>query len=352
MSLASVVALLHAALMLLTLAQSSPNLPQSLRDQAVQTAQQAISQATVAISNGSAGTAQANSQTTVPSAQAASSMTPACSVSASPNPASSGQTVTLNWTSQNAVSAQWVSDTSGKDNVAVPAGIPGTSGAATVVASVIGNPTVTLRVVSANGSSNTCTATFSVPSPYPSVAGMVGTTATIDQASLNTSSMNPTITGTATTDGVYVSISTAGGTGVSGSSYIPVVNGHWSYAIPQTLSAGTYVVKVLGPATPGTGTLVISAPNTPSPTCSLTASPNSVSLGSQFSVSWTSQNATYATFVPDTSGKDAIVVPTDKFASSGSTSLTASVTGSPIVTLQVGGPSGIGTCAAAITVSQ
>ena len=183
--------------------------------------------------------------------------TPACSITASPNPASLNQTVTLNWTSQNAVRAQWLPDTSGKDNVAVPSGTPDTSGSASVVASVIGNPSVTLEVFSANGASNTCTATFSVPSPYPTVIGTPGSSATIDQSSLTTSSNNPTLTGTATTDGVYIQITNSSGVGVSGSPYITVVNGRWSYSVPQTLSAGSYTVQVLGPANTATGTLTI-----------------------------------------------------------------------------------------------
>src|SRR3989344_7793053 len=87
---------------------------------------------------------------------------PTCSIAAKPSPVSFGQTVTLAWTSKNAVSAQWQTDTSGKDNIAIPAGIPGTSGSAYITANVLGNPYITLRVYAANGITNTCTATFNV----------------------------------------------------------------------------------------------------------------------------------------------------------------------------------------------
>ena len=51
MSLTAIVALLQSALMLLTLAQSAPNLPQSFRDHATTVANQAISQATAALAS-------------------------------------------------------------------------------------------------------------------------------------------------------------------------------------------------------------------------------------------------------------------------------------------------------------
>ena len=51
MSLTAIVALLQSALMLLTLAQSAPNLPQSFRDNATAVAHQAISQATLALAS-------------------------------------------------------------------------------------------------------------------------------------------------------------------------------------------------------------------------------------------------------------------------------------------------------------
>ncbi len=51
MSLTAIVALLQSALMLLTLAQSAPNLPQSFRDHASAVANQAISQATAALAS-------------------------------------------------------------------------------------------------------------------------------------------------------------------------------------------------------------------------------------------------------------------------------------------------------------
>ena len=51
MAVTAVVSLLQGALLLLSLAQSAPNLPQSFRDNATAVAQQAISQATLALSS-------------------------------------------------------------------------------------------------------------------------------------------------------------------------------------------------------------------------------------------------------------------------------------------------------------
>src|SRR3989344_2145168 len=63
MSLTAIVALLQSALMLLTLAQSAPNLPQSFRDNATAVAHQAISQATSALASNAATSA---TQTNLP----------------------------------------------------------------------------------------------------------------------------------------------------------------------------------------------------------------------------------------------------------------------------------------------
>ena len=75
--------------------------------------------------------------------------------------------VKLSWSSKNATSAQWVSDTSGKDNVTPPAGVPATQGSGIVTANVSGNPYLTLSV-SGSGGTATCSATFAVASPVTS----------------------------------------------------------------------------------------------------------------------------------------------------------------------------------------
>lgn len=218
--------------------------------------------------------------------------TPACSIAATPNPASFGQTVTLTWTSQNAVSAQWQPDMSGKDNITTPSGTPDTSGAAYVTANVLGNPNITLKVIAANGTSNTCTATFSVPSQYPSISGNANSYATIDQNTLITSSRNPTLSGTANMNGVAVQIYDSNNVIVSGNGFVPVVNGRWSVSIPQTLQSGTYKVEVLGAPTPTTATLTITpAPAPASPTVSFQTSPTTILVGQVSTLSWNSSNA-------------------------------------------------------------
>jgi PKD repeat protein len=75
----------------------------------------------------------------------------------------------------------------------------------------------------------------------------------------------------------------------------------------------------------------------PLPSCSITSNKASYALGENITFSWTSTNATSAGFVPDTSGKDNLWVPGDKFNATGSWQTTANVYGNPYVTLKVVG---------------
>jgi hypothetical protein len=118
----------------------------------------------------------------------------------------------------------------------------------------------TMRTIACNGTS-------SQPSNPP--------TATIDQSSLATNSVTPTITGTATNlSGIFLYITQpSAGFGAQGvvDANVPVVNGTWSYAIPSgdDLTSGTYQVNVQNLVTLtglATGTLTIRASNPPTAT--------------------------------------------------------------------------------------
>ncbi|OGC83286.1 hypothetical protein A3D68_01085 [Candidatus Adlerbacteria bacterium RIFCSPHIGHO2_02_FULL_52_17] len=170
--------------------------------------------------------------------------TPTCSIVANPNSVSFGQNVTLTWNSTNAVSASWQSDTSGKDNIAVPAGTPGTSGTALVTANVGGNPYITLRVYGTNGSTNTCKATFNVPDyPYP-LNYSAPPTANIDSSS-NSVSQAPVISGSAS-GAVLLMIELKNNLGnkVVSDNVSVATNGRWTWVPPIAIQNGVYVVNV------------------------------------------------------------------------------------------------------------
>lgn len=82
MTLTAIVALLQSAVLLLTLAQTAPNLPQSFRDNAMAVAQNAITQATTALASG------ATPSSSVPSA-------PATPTNPTPNTSSTAITQSL-----------------------------------------------------------------------------------------------------------------------------------------------------------------------------------------------------------------------------------------------------------------
>ncbi len=88
-----------------------------------------------------------------------------------------------------------------------------------------------------------------------------------------------------------------------------------------------------------------------SPYCTLTSDKNSYSYGDDIVLSWTSQNATYASWYQDVSGKDYIKLPGDKLAVSGSQHVTANVIGNPTVTLLVNNGGKDGSCSKTFNVT-
>ena len=91
---------------------------------------------------------------------------------------------------------------------------------------------------------------------------------------------------------------------------------------------------------------------TTAPSCSLTSDKASYSLGGTITFSWTSKNATYAAWQPDTSGKDFLNLPGDKLSANGSQTVTANVVGNPSATLLVGSTNGTATCTDTVNVSN
>lgn len=81
-----------------------------------------------------------------------------------------------------------------------------------------------------------------------------------DASSLFTTSSYPTITGTASASKVSIIISTIAGTGLVGTSDIPVVRGHWSYSCPVLLPAGTYAITLFGGDVNAIGVLQVRNP--------------------------------------------------------------------------------------------
>ncbi len=183
------------------------------------------------------------------------------------------------------------------------------------------------------------------------IVNNVTASATIDQSSLTSFSGMPTLTGYAynAVQPFGISISNNGGK-VWASGNITINNNRWSSTVNQTLSPGTYQVQVYSNNVLITnGTLIITSP---APTCSLTTNKSSYILGETIRYSWTSQNATYASWQQDTSGKDHLWLPGDKLPASGSQQTTATVIGNPSVTLLVGGYGGSSSCSTVVNITS
>ena len=88
------------------------------------------------------------------------------------------------------------------------------------------------------------------------------------------------------------------------------------------------------------------------PSCTITTDKSSYKLGDTITFSWTSKNATYATWQQDTSGKDNLLLPGDKLDISGTQPVTANVIGNPSVTLSVGNQTYQGSCSKTVSISE
>ncbi len=76
------------------------------------------------------------------------------------------------------------------------------------------------------------------------------------------------------------------------------------------------------------------------PWCALSTNKNSYAYGEAVAISWNSTNATYGTFIAETSGNPNIIVGGDKLDVSGAAVLTANVAGTPSITIAMYGTNG------------
>ena len=139
-------------------------------------------------------------------------------------------------------------------------------------------------------------------------------TATIDQNSLNSSSILPTLSGTAiNTNSISVVVRDAGGAVVASSKQISVANGRWFVPMGNTntnvtanqywwiaypLNSGSYTVSVYDQNNTvlTTGTLVINAGTNPSVSLTVNGMPStSITNGSSVLLAWNATNASSCT---------------------------------------------------------
>ncbi|MFT5832191.1 MAG: hypothetical protein ACI9SY_000574, partial [Candidatus Paceibacteria bacterium] len=79
--------------------------------------------------------------------------------------------------------------------------------------------------------------------------------------------------------------------------------------------------------------IVIPVADKKAPSCTLTTDKSSYELGDRIKVSWTSSDANYVAFVPDTSGKDNLIVTAEKGNPQGYQYMDANVRGNPSLTM-------------------
>lgn len=169
---------------------------------------------------------------------------PTCQIKASPNKLLYGQSTTLSWHSERATSAVWGGDTSGKDTISLPTGVPGVKGTLTFTPSlteIVGGsqvPSVTLTVMGPGGMGK-CSAYFTVSSP---------TRAEFDRNTFRKDgSATPTIAGKATgLLQVEVLLKQMSAT-IYSSGLIAVINGKWSTTVSPPLAPGAYMIYVNDP---------------------------------------------------------------------------------------------------------
>jgi len=180
---------------------------------------------------------------------------PTCALTASPDPVTVGQKVTVSWTTQNAYNegpagyGAWEGGTGNGDlfesgDVLTQMKSPtALNGSQTINADKTGTETLILGINGPGGSGEgQCSVAITVT---PSS----GLFATIDQRSLSSSSENPTLTGTASgVSQVYISINPGTGSSQGASAYVSslasVVTGNWSISVSTALQPGTYTVHV------------------------------------------------------------------------------------------------------------
>jgi hypothetical protein len=129
------------------------------------------------------------------------------------------------------------------------------------------------------------------------------------------------------------------------------VNGPKTISPTQTTSYRLWCVNDPGTGKDGPSAEKTISVSVASPSCTLTTDKSSYQYGETIRFSWTSQNATYATFWQDNSGKDHLELQSDKLSASGSTTATANVTGNPSATLLIYNYNGNSSCSVTFPVN-
>lgn len=118
----------------------------------------------------------------------------------------------------------------------------------------------------------------------------------------------------------------------------------WFATLPVTVSVYDSVSRSSGTS----ASFMLNGPSSPS--CTLTTNKSSYQLGEEVTFSWTSKNATYATFKQYNDGKDHQYVAGDKLDTSGTYSTPTNVYGNPTVTLLIYNYSSISSCSTTFSV--
>lgn len=135
-------------------------------------------------------------------------------------------------------------------------------------------------------------------------------------------------------------------TGYWEGSYVPSYNGGAHvirtelYCTNKSLPCGSYIGITTDQVITSAKTTISVTQASSVPTCTISTDKSSYQLNDTITFSWTSTGASYAQFLSDTSGKDALQVPGDKLPAQGSQQIRATVYGNPYVTLKVVGPEG------------
>ena len=137
-----------------------------------------------------------------------------------------------------------------------------------------------------------------------------------------------------------------------------IVGSTCTYEWTPTQPASQNTIYVYDSANDPNGTIMgqsglfsVAASTTAGPSCTLATDKSSYQYGDTINLSWSSKNATYASFQQDTSGKDALWVPGDKLWTSGTQPIKATVTGNPVVTMLIYNYTGKDSCSITIPIA-
>ncbi len=197
--------------------------------------------------------------------------------------------------------------------------------------------------------------------------GLTNASATISASTLTTASLTPTLAGSAYgTDTVVVALGSNDGSSIYGEGPVSVVNHHWSVwlvGLPgygsATVSPGTYTIIVYDTnhVRLAGGTLLVKdrqVGRAMLPSCSITASPSTVSAGQSATIFWATQNADTARWTSAGGTRGVLagttVVPTAAPGLSGSQSVAFPVSGFSSFGLSVHGATGDATCSGYVLV--